>query len=150
MSIRKELLKDIKAQRRASVQQRRFEGTFLDYMELIQENPDIVKTAHKRLYASIVKHGVKNLPEDDSRKQKIFNNESIKIYDYFKEHFFGMETVITKLMHYMKSAAMKGEESRQVLLLMGPVGAGKSALTEHIKQALHGETENHCSLYLGR
>jgi len=143
MSIKKELLKDIRAQRTASAKQQRFEGTFLDYMELIQSDPDIVKTAHKRLYLSIIKHGVKNLPEGDSRKQKVFNNESIKIYDYFTEHFFGMENVITKLMRYMKSAAMKGEESKQVLLLMGPVGAGKSALTEHIKQALHGETYFH-------
>jgi len=39
-------------------------------------------------------------------------------------------------MRFLKSAAMKGEESRQVLLLMGPVGAGKSALTEHIKASI--------------
>ena len=36
----------------------------------------------------------------------------------------------------MKSAAYKGEESRQVLLLMGPGGAGKSALVESIKASL--------------
>ena len=39
-------------------------------------------------------------------------------------------------MRFLHSAAMKGEESRQVLLLLGPVGAGKSALVEHIKKAL--------------
>ena len=39
-------------------------------------------------------------------------------------------------MRFFHSAAMKGEESRQVLLLLGPVGAGKSALVEHIKGAL--------------
>jgi serine protein kinase len=42
-------------------------------------------------------------------------------------------------MSFLSSAAHKGEESRQVLLLMGPVGAGKSALTEHIKKALEGK-----------
>ena len=41
-------------------------------------------------------------------------------------------------MRYLHSASMKGEESRQVLLLLGPVGAGKSALVEHIKRALEG------------
>ena len=50
-----------------------------------------------------------------------------------------METVIEKVMSFLSSAAHKGEESRQVLLLMGPVGAGKSALTEHIKKALEGK-----------
>ena len=39
-------------------------------------------------------------------------------------------------MRFLHSAALKGEESRQVLLLMGPVGAGKSALIEHVKKAL--------------
>ena len=50
-----------------------------------------------------------------------------------------METVIEKIMSFLSSAAHKGEESRQVLLLMGPVGARKSALTEHVKKALEGK-----------
>jgi serine protein kinase len=75
----------------------------------------------------------------DSRKFKVFDGESIKIHKYFEGEFFGMETVIEKVMSFLSSAAHKGEESRQVLLLMGPVGAGKSALTEHIKKALEGK-----------
>ena len=54
-----------------------------------------------------------------------------------------MENVIEKIMRFLKAASLKGEESRQVLLLMGPVGAGKSALTEHIKSALDGEKYFH-------
>ena len=27
----------------------KFEGTFLDYLELVRKNPDIVKLAHKRI-----------------------------------------------------------------------------------------------------
>ena len=66
----------------------------------------------------------------------IFNGDKIRKYDYFEKEFFGMESVINKLMRFMKSAAFKGEESRQVLLLMGPVGAGKSALIDSVKRAL--------------
>ena len=58
----------------------------------------------------------------------------------FKSKFFGMERSIAKIMRFLRSASLKGEESRQVLLLLGPVGAGKSALMEHIKGALE-ETE---------
>ena len=47
-----------------------------------------------------------------------------------------MERPLEKVMRFLRSASMKGEESRQVLLLLGPVGAGKSALIEHIKIAL--------------
>ena len=42
-------------------------------------------------------------------------------------------------MRYLKSASAKGEESRQVLLLMGPVGAGKSALVDHIKRSMESK-----------
>ena len=38
-----------------------------------------------------------------------------------------------KIVNYLHSASMKGEESRQVLYLVGPVGAGKSSLVESLK-----------------
>ncbi|HWR06462.1 serine protein kinase, partial [Sporomusa sp.] len=50
--------------------------------------------------------------------------------------FFGIDKSIMKIMRYFHSAAMKGEESRQVLYLVGPVGAGKSSIMESLKQAL--------------
>jgi serine protein kinase len=114
----------------------KFEGTLIDYMEVVKQNPDITKTAHKRLCDAIESKGVSVMPDTDSRKHRIFDGENIKIYDYFQKDFFGAERTVAKLMRFLKSAAHKGEESRQVLLLMGPVGAGKSALTEHIKRAI--------------
>ena len=143
MSVRDELLKEISKQREANSKKQKFDGNFLDYVDAVKKDPDIVKTAHKRLYDSIAKYGHENMPDSDARKKKIFDNENIKVYDYFKEHFFGMEKVLVKLMRFLKSAAYNGEECRQVLLLMGPVGAGKSALVEHIKRALEGEKYYH-------
>jgi len=138
MTIKKELLQAIKEQRISSKDKKKFEGTFIDYIELLQESPDLVKSSHKRLYQALVEHGFNTMSDSDPRKKKIFDNNNIKIYDYFKDEFFGMENVIMKIMRFLKAAAFKGEESRQVLLLMGPVGAGKSALTEHIKSSLEG------------
>ena len=137
-----DFLKIIKEQR-SSKKVDKFEGTFLEYLELVSKNPDIAKLAHKRLYDVITQHGCSVIGDDDTRKRKIFDGENIKIYDYFKEEFFGMEKVISKIMRFLKSAALKGEESRQVLLFMGPVGAGKSALTEHIKKSLEQEIYYH-------
>ena len=134
---------DLINKQRAEKKEEKFEGTFLEYLEKLQEDPNIAKPAHKRLYDAIKKHGVNTMDNEDPRKKKIFNDDNIKIYDYFKEQFFGNERVIEKLMHFLKSASLRGEESRQVLLLMGPVGAGKSALTEHIKDALDGEVYYH-------
>ena len=116
----------------------KFKGTLLEYFDLVKENPDIVKLAHKRLCDALESHGVRVMDESDERCHKLFGGDSIKIYEYFEKEFFGNERVIAKIMRFLNSAAKRGEESRQVLLLMGPVGAGKSALTEHIKSALDG------------
>jgi len=139
MSIKKQLLQQIKAQREESSKNKKFSGSLMDYIEMVEKDPTVVKSAHKRLHDAIEEHGSCVMPDSDSRKFKIFDGEQIKIHKYFEGEFFGMETVIEKVMSFLSSAAHKGEESRQVLLLMGPVGAGKSALTEHIKKALEGK-----------
>jgi len=122
----------------------KFEGNFLEYLDLVRENPSVVKHAHKRLNDTIEGFGVSVIPDEDPRKRKVFDGDNLKMYEYFKDEFFGHERVIAKIMRFLKSAALKGEESRQVLLLMGPVGSGKSALAEHIKKAVeHAEPFYH-------
>ena len=75
-------------------------------------------------------------PENDPRTQRLFGDERIKVYSFFKDEFFGMERTLDKIVRYFHSAAMGGEESRQVLYLMGPVGSGKSSLVERLKRGL--------------
>ena len=134
---------DLIKKQRDKKKKEKFEGTFIEYLEMIQDNPDKIQLAHKRLYSTICNHGFETIDVDSDSYRDIFNGDKIRTYDYFKEEFFGMESVINKLMRFLKSAAHKGEESRQVLLLMGPVGAGKSALTEHVKRALDGQSYYH-------
>ena len=121
---------------RESKKKEKFSGVLEDYLKLIEKDRNIPALAHKRLYEKILGEGVTILDETDSRCNKLFNGEKVKTYDYFADQFFGMERPLEKVVRFLHSAAMKGEESRQVLLLLGPVGAGKSALVEHIKGAL--------------
>ena len=114
----------------------KFNGQLSDYLQLIEKDSSITQLAHKRLYESIVSHGITRLDQSDERCHKVFNGEELRTYDYFQNKFFGMERSLAKIMRFLRSASLKGEESRQVLLLLGPVGAGKSALMEHIKRAL--------------
>jgi len=130
-------------EQRSSKRNKKFSGSLIDYMRLVKDDPDIMKLSHRRLYKAICRHGVTTMPDSDLRKHKVFDGKNLKVYEYFNSDFFGMERIISKLMRFLKSASMKGEESRQVLLLMGPVGAGKSALTEHIKQSIEGEIYYH-------
>ena len=112
---------------------KKFSGTLGDYFKLLEEDTGITKLAHKRLFDSIASKGVTKLSKSNERCNKLFGGEELKTYDYFQTKFFGMERSLAKIMRFLRSASLKGEESRQVLLLLGPVGAGKSALLEHIK-----------------
>ncbi|MCX7951702.1 MAG: PrkA family serine protein kinase [Clostridiales bacterium] len=115
----------------------KFEGTFLEYLEIVKNNPEIAKLSHKRMYDIILEKGYEILkPEENPRIRKIYGNELIKKYNFFKDEFFGIDKVLMKLVNYFYSASMKGEESRQVLYLVGPVGAGKSSIVEALKRAL--------------
>ena len=115
----------------------KFKGTFLDYLEIVKNNPDVAKLSHKRIYDLIMDKGFEILrPEENAKIKKIYGNEKIKKYNFFKEDFYGIDTVVMKLMNYFHSASMRGEEARQVLYLVGPVGAGKSSLVESIKRVL--------------
>lgn len=122
---------------RESKNSQKFEGTFLEYLNIVKENPDVTKLSHKRIYDMIMSEGVEILKGDENaRVRKIYGNDTIKQYGYFKDDFFGIDKVIMKIVNYLNSASMKGEEARQVLYLVGPVGAGKSSLVESLKTAL--------------
>jgi len=114
----------------------KFKGCLEDYLQVIEKDPTITKLAHKKLYDSLADKGITRMSPSDTRCNKLFNGEQLRTYDYFQTKFFGMERSLAKIMRFLRSASLKGEESRQVLLLLGPVGAGKSALMEHIKHAL--------------
>ena len=61
MSVRDELLKEISKQRKSNSLKQKFEGNFLDYVEMVKENPDVTKSAHKRLYEAISEHGMEKM-----------------------------------------------------------------------------------------
>jgi serine protein kinase len=121
---------------RETKKKQKFLGVLKDYLLVLEKDKGIPKLAHKRLFDSISSHGITKMQKSEERCNKLFGSEELKKYDYFTSKFFGMERSLAKIMRFLRSASLKGEESRQVLLLLGPVGAGKSALMEHIKSAL--------------
>lgn len=122
---------------RANRKKQHFEGNLLEYLHIVEQNPDVAKLAHKRMYDVIMRKGVEIIkPEENNRVKKLYGNESIKRYHFFKDDFFGIDKTIMKIVNYFYSASMQGEESRQVLYLVGPVGSGKSSLVEALKKAL--------------
>src|SRR4026208_2029838 len=116
-------------------------GNLLGYLEKVKSDPAITKLAHARLYDTLIKTGIRDIHENhDPHVQRLYKDESVKLYDFFAEEFFGIEKTISQIVRYFHAASLKGEESRQVLYLMGPVGSGKSSLVEKLHRGLE-ETE---------
>ncbi|MFQ5958773.1 MAG: serine protein kinase, partial [Alphaproteobacteria bacterium] len=121
---------------RAARNGKEWRGTFIEYLEEAKENPGIAKLSHSRLYDIIMAEGCGDVDGQDRRAQRLFGDEPPKIYNFFKDEFFGVERTLAHIVRYFHAAALQGEESRQVLYLMGPVGAGKSSLVERLQRGL--------------
>lgn len=114
-----------------------WKGSTLEYLEIIRENPSIAKLAHQRLYEMIVSQGITEIDlEENPRLKRIYKGERARVHNFFAGEFYGMEKTLNQLVRYFHSASLKGEESRQVLYLVGPVGSGKSSLVERLKKGL--------------
>lgn len=124
-------------QDRQERKQPHFSGTLLDYLAIVKENPQIAMLSHQRMYELLTRAGIEVIKtEEHPRLKRIYGNDTIKRYNFFKYDFYGIDKTIMKIMRYFHSAAMRGEEARQVIYLVGPVGAGKSSLMEALKRAL--------------
>jgi predicted Ser/Thr protein kinase len=124
-------------QDRETRENQNWRGSFLDYLELVKQSPSLPELAHGRLYNCIVQRGVGDINNNgNGRLRRLFGDEPVKSYEFFADEFFGIEKVVAHIVRYLHSASLKGEESRQVLYLMGPVGSGKSSLVEKLQHGL--------------
>src|SRR5690554_7085334 len=111
-----------------------WEGTFQDYLALVQESPQVARNAFQRLYDMIVSYG--------SRKYTEYKKEIIH-YHFFddpigggRDAIFGLDVPLMKLVQVLKAAAMGYGPERRVLLLHGPVGSSKSTICRLLKKGL--------------
>lgn len=108
-----------------------------EYLEKCRTDPGCYITAAERMLKAIGEP-IKVDTSKDSRLGRIFLNRVIKQYPAFKD-FFGAETAIENVVSFFRHAAQGLEEKKQVLYLLGPVGGGKSSLSERLKELMEQE-----------
>ncbi|MCC6220956.1 MAG: serine protein kinase [Deltaproteobacteria bacterium] len=122
---------------RENRQQSKWKGNFLQYLDVVKQDGSITRLAHSRMYEMIKSAGIEEINiEEDPKLLRIFKNQKLRQFNFFTEKFYGMEGTLAAVVRYFHSASLKGEESRQVLYLVGPVGSGKSSLVEELKNGL--------------
>jgi serine protein kinase len=120
-----DFLRQIEEQRRLE-KQIAWEGTFREYLEIVQRNPKVANLAHARVYDMIVSAGVEERGEGQPREYKFFTSE-----------LFGMDRTLQQLVEeYFAPAAKRLDVRKRILLLVGPVGGGKSTLVTMLKRGL--------------
>ncbi|HKX51661.1 MAG TPA: serine protein kinase, partial [Candidatus Binatia bacterium] len=71
-------------------------GNLLGYLDKVKEDPSVARLAHARLYDVLIKAGVRDINiDDDPHGKRIYKDESIKVYDFFADEFFGIEKTIS-------------------------------------------------------
>ncbi len=113
-------LEEYRAQERALT----WEGTFEDYFQIVSHNPAVAELSHARIYNMIQSAGTETNRLGDPR------------YKFFADEIYGIEKPLQQLVEYFHSAAQRLEVRKRILLLMGPVGGGKSSIVSLLKRGL--------------
>ncbi|HEV8134869.1 MAG TPA: hypothetical protein VGP85_09345 [Pyrinomonadaceae bacterium] len=111
----------------------RWEGSFRDYFELVAQNPRIAQLSHARINDMVHAAGIERLNEGTQHE--------VLSYKFFDSELFGIEEPIARIVEYFKSAAQRLEVRKRILLLMGPVGGGKSTIVNMLKRGLEEWTQ---------
>jgi serine protein kinase len=110
-----------------------WEGTFREYFELAASSARLGALSHARICEMVLAPGVEKLAEG--------TRDEVVRYNFFSEELFGIEEPIARIVEYFKSAAQRLEVRKRILLLMGPVGGGKSTIVNMLKRGLEAWTQ---------
>jgi len=103
-------------------------GTFADYYEICRRRPAVARLSHARVFDMLTAAGVTK------------SARGVQEYGFFARDLFGLERTMGQLYDYFGSAARRLEVRKRILLLMGPVGGGKSTIVGLLKRGLEAYT----------
>ncbi len=118
----------------------RWEGTCLQYLEQVRENPAVAQLAPGRLFHMVMNRGTEPVQEFT----KLPDYEDMVRYRFFQEELFGLEEPIHDIMNFFKAGARRTETGKRILILVGPVSSGKSTIATLLK---HGLEEDATDIY---
>jgi len=115
-----------------------WEGTFEQYLDLVQENPGVARNAFQRVYDMIMSAGTDSY--EVAREKRVHYRFFDDPEDNGRDAVFGLDEPLSALVNAFKSAAKGYGIEKRVLLLHGPVGSSKSTIARMLKKGLERYT----------
>ena len=110
-----------------------WEGSFQDYLELVEANPLAARNSFQRLLDMVESHG--SVPPDQRggvTRWKLFDDP----FDRGRDAVYGLDEPLDQLIHILRAGAQRFGPEKRVILLHGPVGSAKSTIVRLLKKGL--------------
>jgi len=106
------------------------EMSFSEYIDRVNDNPRLIRTAYQRMYDMIVAGGT-------SKFQKYRHTyTNYHFFDDAQIPIFGLEETLNNFVRFIRGAAGGYGPEKRILLFHGPVGSSKSTICRLLKKGL--------------
>lgn len=118
----------------SSYREQHWEGSFWEYLDIVQENPSVSRNAFQRVYDMILSFGTETFTQfkQETKRYKFFSDPIGEGADAI----YGLERPLVQLVDFFKSASQSYGTEKRILLLHGPVGSSKSTIARLLKKGL--------------
>jgi serine protein kinase len=107
---------------------------FDEYLEMVMEDPRLIRNSYQRLYDMIVSHGIEIMKRD---------GKEVTRYKFFDDPFsggedaiYGIDEALKNLVDIFEAAAKGLGPDRRIILLHGPVATAKSTIGRLLRRGL--------------
>ncbi len=111
-----------------------WEGSFDEYIKIVEKDPKVVRSAFQRMYDMILSYGI---------EEYIDGKKKVTRYHFFsdpvengKDAIYGLDIPLQKMANIFKSASKNYGTEKRVILLHGPVGSAKSTIVRLLKKGV--------------
>lgn len=131
----------------------RWEGSFDDYLRLVEERPELARNAWQRMADMIDSHGSRSL----QRQVRVTSTGTPKRWGIFDDAvgaalagdeggigpdaIFGLDASLHDLVMTIRAGARGLGPERRIILLHGPVGSAKSTIARLLKRGIEQYTK---------
>src|SRR3989338_5803426 len=121
-------------QENKAYQELTWEGGVFDYLQIVEKNPRVARSAFQRIYDMVLGYGYEEYTE---YKKKIIHFKFFEdTIDKGKDALFGIDLPLMKLVNTFQAAARRYGPEKRIILLHGPVGGAKSAIVRLLKKGI--------------